>query len=83
MRDNLNDPPRGNLNTRDNNGGMIIGAIVAALVILGLFMWSPWTARNNTANNAPSTTVGSTTRPAAPASPTAPSTAPAAPYSSK
>ena len=77
---------RTDLNRRDNGlSGMMIAAMVAAAVIIGLFMWAPWN-HNRTADNAsPGTTVGSSTnRPAAPASPsTTSSAAPAAPSTTK
>jgi hypothetical protein len=73
------------LNRRNDMGSMMIAALVAAVVIIGLFMWAPWN-RNRTADNAsPNTTVGSSTsRPAAPASPSTNSPAtPAAPSTTK
>ena len=67
------------MNRRDNEiGGMMIAAMVAAAVIIGLFIWAPWNHTRTADNASPGTTVGSSTnRPAAPASP--PSTSPAAP----
>jgi hypothetical protein len=51
------------LNRRDDMGGMMIAAIVAAAVLIGLLIWAPWN-HNRTADNAsPSTTVGSSTNP--------------------
>ena len=74
-RDNLTGVDR-----RTGMGGGLIGLIVAAAVIVVLFMWAPWSGPKVADNTAPGTTVGSsTTRPAAPVAPTAPAPAPAAP----
>jgi hypothetical protein len=79
MRNNLNDPPRGDLNTRNSAGGMMLAAIVAAIVLLGLFMWAPWNDNSRSATTNTGTTVGSSTaRPGAPTTPTSPTT-PASP----
>jgi hypothetical protein len=77
LNDDMN--RRADLNRRDNGmGGMMIAALVAAAVIIGLFMWAPWSGDRTASNTSPgSSTVGSSaTRPAAPAAP-----APAAPAS--
>jgi hypothetical protein len=74
---------RTDLNRRDNGmGGVMIAALVAAAVVIGLFMWAPWSGDRTASNTSPGTTVGSSpNRPAAPASP-APA-APAAPSTTR
>jgi hypothetical protein len=74
---------RVDLNRRDNGmGGMMIAALVAAAVIIGLFMWAPWSGDRTASNTSPGTTVGSSTnRPAAPAAPSP--AAPAAPSTTR
>lgn len=83
LNDDLNRRPR--VNRQDNLGGMMVAAIVAAVVLIGLFMWAPWSSNRTADSSRPQTTVGSSTnRPATPASPTAPApAAPAAPSSNK
>ena len=81
LNDDMN--RRADLNRRDNGmGGMMIAALVAAAVIIGLFMWAPWSGDRTASNTSPGTTVGSSTnRPAAPAAPSP--AAPAAPSTTR
>jgi hypothetical protein len=76
LNDDMN--RRADLNRRDNGmGGMMIAALVVAAVLIGLFMWAPWSGDRTASNTSPGTTVGSSaSRPAAPApgAPAAPST---------
>jgi len=81
MRNDLNDPPRGDLNSRNTAGGMMLAGILAAVVLLGLFIWAPWRDDARSATTNTGTTVGSSTaRPGAPTTPASPTTA-AAPAS--
>jgi hypothetical protein len=77
MQDDLNRRQAG----MSRNTMMAIAAIVAVLVIG--FLWAPWNSPR-VADNAPGTTVGSTTRPVAPVAPTAPAPdTPAAPSTNR
>jgi hypothetical protein len=82
LNDDMN--RRTDLNRRDGGmGGIMIAALVAAAVIIGLVMWAPWKGEHTASNTSPNTTVGSSAnRPAAPASPTT-APAPASPSTSK
>lgn len=77
MQDDLNRRQAG----MSRNTMIAIAAVVAVLVIA--FLWAPWNSPR-VAENAPGTTVGSTTRPVAPVAPTAPApVTPAAPSTNR
>jgi hypothetical protein len=80
-RTSSTDPSRRAAGRTDTGmGGMILAAMAAIAIIAALFMWAPWSGPKIANNNAPGTTVGSsTTRPATPAAPASPATTPAAP----
>jgi hypothetical protein len=80
LDDNQDRLTASNPNRRDSGIGTGMWAAIAAAVVLVLvFMWAPWSGPRTADNGSPGTTVGSSAnRPAAPAAPTAPAPSPPA-----